>query len=61
MWHVWAGGNNRVSVGKPEDYLEDLGVAGRILLTRIFTKLYGGQNGSIWLRTGTGGGLLRIR
>ena len=47
MWHVWAGGNNRVSVGKPEDYLEDLGVAGRILLTRIFTKLYGGQNGSI--------------
>jgi hypothetical protein len=44
----------RVSVGKPEERncLKDPGVGGRIRLKLIF------ETGSIWLRIGTGGGLL---
>jgi hypothetical protein len=41
------------------DHLEDLGVDGRIILKRIFKK-WGGMAwpGLIWLRIGTGDGLL---
>jgi hypothetical protein len=44
------------------DHLEDPGVDGRIILKWIFERLgVGAQTGLIWLRTGTGGGLLCIR
>jgi len=47
-------------VGKLEkrDHLEGPGVDGRILLRSIFRKWDGGWTGLIWLRIGTGGGLL---
>jgi hypothetical protein len=43
--------------------LEDPGVDGRIILKWIFERLGvgGAQTGLIWLRIGTGGGLLWIR
>ena len=37
--------------------MEDQGVDERIILKYIFERLDGGQNGSISLRIGTGGGL----
>jgi hypothetical protein len=42
--------------------LEDPGVDERIILKWIFEKLLGGeaQTGLIWMRIGTGGGLLCI-
>jgi hypothetical protein len=44
------------------DHLEDPGVDGRIILKWIFERLgVGTQSGLIWLRIGTGGGLLCIR
>jgi hypothetical protein len=40
-------------------HLEDPGVDGRIIIKWIFERFDGGAwTGSIWLRTGTGGGLL---
>jgi hypothetical protein len=51
----------RVLVGKPKgkDHLEDSGVDGRIILRRIFRKWEGeAWTGLIYLRIGTGGGLL---
>jgi hypothetical protein len=39
--------------------LEDPGLDGRIILKWIFERLYrGAGTGSVWLRIGTGGGLL---
>jgi hypothetical protein len=44
------------------EILEDPGVDGRIILKWIFERLgVGAQTGLIWLRVGTGGGLLCIR
>ena len=51
----------RVVVGKPEgkNHLEDRGLDGRVILCWIFRKWdVGGWTGSMWLRIGTGGGLL---
>jgi hypothetical protein len=44
---------------RERDHLEDTGVDGRIILRRIFRKWdVEAGSGSIWLRTGTGGGHL---
>ena len=51
----------RVLVGKPEgkNRLEDPGVDGRIVLKWIFRKWdWGAWTELMWLRKGTGGGLL---
>jgi len=51
----------RVMVGKPEGKrpIEHQGVDGRIILSWIFRKWDVGEwTGLIWLRIGTGGGLL---
>jgi hypothetical protein len=58
---MYGGGAYRVLVGKPEgkNHLEDQGVGGRIILKLIFEKWdWKAWAGSIWLRIGTGGGLL---
>jgi hypothetical protein len=50
----------RVFVGKPEGrvHLEDICTDGMIILERIFMKQMGAWIGLLWLRIGTGGGLL---
>ena len=53
-------GVNRILVGKPEEKrpLENPGVEERVILRWIFRKwdVGGVWTGSIWLRTGLGGG-----
>ena len=50
----------RVLVGKPEGkgHLEDPGIDGRIIRCIIMKWDRGAWTGLIWLRIGTGGGLL---
>jgi hypothetical protein len=59
MWHVRVRGEMHTGKLREGDYLEYPGVDGRIILKWIFEKLDGGAwTGLIWLRIGTGGGLL---
>jgi hypothetical protein len=63
MYHEWVRGE--VHIGfcwgdlREGDHLEDPAVDGRIILKWIFKNWDGGTwTGLIWLRIGTGGGLL---
>jgi len=60
--HLWRErrGAYRVLMGnlKERGHLEDLGVDGRVILILIFRKWDGVWTGLIWLRLGTGCGLL---
>ena len=61
---IYGGEKRRIQCfgGKPEgwNHLKDPGVDGRIILNWIVEKWDAGGTwtGSMWLRTGTGGGLL---
>jgi hypothetical protein len=50
----------KIFIGEPrgKNHPEDLGVDGMIILKRILGKYVGVRTGFIWLRIGTGGGLL---
>jgi hypothetical protein len=60
MWQVWETGEvHMVLLGDlmERNYLEDMGVYGRIILKMIFKE----WDGEVWLWIGTGGGPLRMR
>jgi len=66
MWHEWE--TREVRTGfwwgdlKERDYLEDLGIDGRIILRWMFRESDGeAWIRLIWLRIGTGGGHLCMR
>jgi hypothetical protein len=66
MQHVWVRGE--VYTGfwwgnlREREHVGDPGIDGRIILRWVFRKLgVGVQTESIWLRIGTGGGVLRMR
>ena len=52
--HIWFWWGNL----KERDHFEDLGLNGRIILKWTFHKYYGVWTGFMWLRRGTGGGML---
>jgi len=58
------GGRKEVNTGlwwvnlRERDHLEVPGVDGSLILQWMFVKRDGGMTGLIWLRLGTGGGLL---
>jgi hypothetical protein len=63
MWHVWETGEVCIEFYwgdlRERDHLEDPVVDGRIILKCVFKKWDGrAWIGLIWLRIGTGGGLL---
>ena len=59
LTRMWEGRDAyRILVGKSEGKLEHPGVDRRIVLKRIFEKWAGGMDWIIWLRIGTGDGLL---
>jgi hypothetical protein len=63
MWHVWERGEVHAGFWwgyqRERDQLKEKGVEGRIILKWNFKKWEGeARTGSIWLRIGTGGGLL---
>jgi len=63
MWHVWETGELHTGLLwgdlKERDHLEDLRVDARIILRWIFQKR--AWTGLVWIRIGTGGGLLRMQ
>jgi len=66
MWHVWETVELPTAFwwGDPSerDHLGDVGVDGRIILSWIFKAWdCGTWTRLIWLRIGTGSGLLRMR
>jgi hypothetical protein len=62
--HVARTGRGEVHTGfwwgklRERDHLKDVVVDGKIILKWIFKKWDGAWTGLIWLRIGTGGGLL---
>jgi hypothetical protein len=61
IWHVWGRNVRKVFWWgglRERDHLEDLEVDGRIILKCIFKTWGGAWTGFMWLRVGTGGGLL---
>jgi hypothetical protein len=53
----------KLFVAKPEERenVEELGIGERTILKRIFNKRDGVWTGLMWVRIGTGGGLLLLR
>ena len=63
MWHAWGTGEVRAGVLMPiperKKHFEDLDVDGNIILKWVFKSwVEEAWTGLLWLRKGTGGGLL---
>jgi hypothetical protein len=60
MWHTWERGEGFGRGGaEGKNHTEDLDVDGWIILKWVFKKWYGDTwTGLIWVKKGTGGGLL---